>query len=363
MTNSSARSTVARRDAIVISPHWDWDAFNIPERNALALSSLGCRVLYCAQVRSHLRRHTEPSYEMPPEIIRFVPRFLSDRANQIPGVRRAQNAWLVKQILSKASALRLRDPIFIYNHLAGALPVAQEMKRRGLYLVHACQDYPEPLLFEHVELSDKALVIQKNVLHILRARFGDKVSLVPDAIPEQNSTSSDRGDSALENIPRPRLGYLGSPQSRLNCDLIRRIFEAHADWHFVYFGRDGSFSLPNIHAVPWQSQRNLGRFVSGLDAGFMPYDCSKSLSFHCLPLKRLDYFAAGIPVVSTPILHLWDQEDLVYLGGTTTELERAVCRALNESPHDHRRRRRQEYAREHSIENLASRLSEELPLF
>ena len=366
MTNSAGPeldSQAVKRDAIVISPHWDWEAFNIPERNAIALSLLGCRVLYCAPVRSYLRRQNERTSEMPAGITKFVPRFFSDRANRLPGMRKAQNKWIAKQILNQASALGLRDPIFIYNHLAGQFSVAQEMKRRGLYLVHAAQDYPEPLLFEHAELSDKTLVIQKNVFHILRARFGDKVSLIPDAILNSQETvfPQDSSGSALGNIPRPRLGYLGSPQSRLNLRLIRQVLEAHPDWHFVYFGGDASLSLPNAHAVPWQAQRDLPSFVAALDVGFMPYDCSNPLSFHCLPLKRLDYFAFGIPVVSTSILNLWNDE-LVYLGDTKTEFERAVCRALNESPDDENRCRRREYAREHSIENLARRLREELPL-
>lgn len=352
------------RDAIVISPHWDWDALNIPERNAMALASLGSRVLYCAPLRSFLRPSRAISVDPPEGIIRFVPRFLSDRANSVPGMRAVQLKWIARQILDRATELKLRDPIFMFNHLGPAFPLAMEMKRRGLYLVHVCQDYPEPLLHEHAEISDKTLVIQQSVYDLLHGKLGANLSLIDDAIPCWGPTGNGRQNpiAQIEGIPRPRLGYLGAPQKRLNRDLLVRILQAHPEWHFVAFGAERVFDLPNAHMIPWLPPDQLRKCVEALDVGFMPYDCSVPLSLHCLPLKRLDYFAAGIPVVATPILTLRNQTDLVYLGGTFEELESAISLALAEPRNDPRREARKRYARDHSIENLARRLAEELPL-
>ncbi|HET9399900.1 MAG TPA: hypothetical protein VFO34_03030 [Candidatus Acidoferrales bacterium] len=242
--------------------------------------------------------------------------------------------------------------------------MAVEMKRRGFYLVHVCQDYPEPQLYEHAGISDRTLTIQENVFQILRGRFGSNVSFIADAIPDR-AVSENGGWKPvpfLEKIPRPRLGYLGAPQKRLNRDLLFQVLKAHPEWHFVAFGESKIFDLPNVHTIPWLGQDQLRNCVEALDIGFMPYDCSLPLSFHCLPLKRLDYFAAGIPVVATPVLTLWNQTDMVYLGGTFEELETAISRALAEPRDDPRRGARIRYASDHSIENLARRLGEELPL-
>jgi glycosyltransferase involved in cell wall biosynthesis len=353
------------RDAIVISG-WDWQAFGVPERNAVALASLGVRVLYCPRVISYFRQANVQRGEIEPGIYAFTPRFLSSKANRVPGIPQLQARMIASQILNEASRLKLRDPIFFYPHLGERLPLADEMKKRGLYLVHVAMDYPEPLLFEHAQLSDRTLVIERIIYHLLRARFGDRIEMIPSSGPfASNGSVENHGwddPPELARVPHPRLGYLGSPQSRLNVNILREFLEAHPEWHFVSFGEQKLFPLPNVHTVPWQTQATLGRFVAALDVGFMPYDCYNQLSFHCLPLKRLDYFAAGLPVVSTPILSFWDMAGLVYLGDTADELALAVSAALAEPAGDPKRALRKRYAQEHSIERLAQRLRETLPL-
>lgn len=353
------------RDGIIISPHWDWEAYNIPERNAVALASLGMRILYCAPVRSMLRHTgTQSIREVHPGVMRFVPRFVSDRANLLPGARALQMKWISRQIAERADELGLERPLFLYNHLSGQFQIAEEMKRRGEYLVHVCQDYPEPGLMEHVALSDQTLVTQKVAFDILRPKFGDKVSLIPDAVEVSESSSPAHRSTAsdLNDVPRPRLGYLGSAQQRLNKPLIKEIFERHPEWHFVSFGSEPVVPLPNVHAVRWHAHTEVHELVDAFDIGFMPYDCANALSFHCLPLKRLDYFSVGLPVVSTPILCMAELGNMVYTGGNCDELSEAIRAALAEPPDDPRRDLRKRYALAHSISNLANRFREVLPL-
>ena len=353
------------RDGIVISPHWDWEAYNIPERNAVALASLGMRILYCAPVRSMFRHtDTQSIREVHPGVMRFVPRFISDRANRLPGARALQMKWISRQIADRADELRLERPLFFYNHLSSQFRIAKEMKKRGVHLVHVCQDYPEPGLMEHVGLSDQTLVTQKVVFDLLRPRFETKVSLIPDAVESSaaRSPAPDASAAALDRVPRPRLGYLGSAQQRLNKPLIKQIFERHPEWHFVSFGSEPVVPLPNVHAVRWHAHTEVRELVDAFDIGFMPYDCANALSFHCLPLKRLDYFSAGLPVVSTPILCMAELGSMVYAGGNCDELSEAIRAALAEQPDDRRRDLRRQYALAHSISNLANRFREVLPL-
>jgi glycosyltransferase involved in cell wall biosynthesis len=94
----------------------------------------------------------------------------------------------------------------------------------------------------------------------------------------------------------------------------------------------------------------------------MPYDCHQDFNLHCVPLKLFEYFAVGIPVVSTPIIHLWEYGDLVYLGDTAQELAVAIEAALNEPVDSPKRARRMAIAREHSLESLAAQLRLALPM-
>ena len=77
-----------------------------------------------------------------------------------------------------------------------------------------------------------------------------------------------------------------------------------------------------------------------------------------MPLKVFDYFHAGIPVVSTPIVNLWEYSDTIYFGDTAEELTGAVESALDESADSPRKSVRRKIAERQSIAALAEALSE-----
>ncbi|HXW89864.1 MAG TPA: glycosyltransferase, partial [Terriglobales bacterium] len=147
----------------------------------------------------------------------------------------------------------------------------------------------------------------------------------------------------------------------LNRSLLLSLLGSHPDWHFVSAGA-GVGSLANTHVLPWVTAETLAQYVQSLDVGFMPYDCYDEHNLFCVPLKMFECFAFGIPVVSTPLIHLWQYKDLIYFGETAEQLVSAVEAALNEPSDSPKRSARIEIARNHSIENLAITLRRCLPL-
>jgi hypothetical protein len=353
------------RDAIVLSG-WTWESWNVPERIALALGHLGSRVLYCENPVSRFRQSVRTFDEMEGRIHGFTPRFLGHRLNRLPLAPFWQARMVVQQILEGAKAQGLQDPLFIYPHGDFMLPVAAEMKRRGFYLVHICMDYPEPGQDAHIVLSNVTLVIPQTAFHELHARFGEKVCW----IPQSAGFFADNGASIshitvppdLDQMPRPRLGYLGPTVGRLNLLMLGELLADNPDWHFISFEPKPCLSLPNAHALAWRGRKDLAGILAGLDVGFMPYDCSSHKNLHCVPLKVYDYFSVGLPVVSTPILNLLDLRGEIYFGETADELGRAVSGALLEPLDSPKRTSRVEISRRHSIEKFAEALSRALSL-
>lgn len=329
----------------------------MPERMALAIAHAGGRVLYCENPVSRLRGDGRQFAELAERVYGFGPVQIGGRLNRLPLLPQLQARIVVEQILRHAAKLGLRDPIFIYAHGEGTLPVCLQMKREGFLLAHVCMDYPEPGQEEHVEISDITLVIPRTVYHKLRARFGTKVFLTPQSVclfasvPE-NADPPDAPDCA--EISRPRLGYLGAPQDRLNTRVVRELLANRPDWQFVSFGVTPGVQLPNLHVLKWRKPDKLPLIIAGLDVGFMPYDCFTDKNFHSVPLKVFDYFWAGIPVVATPMVNLWQYEHLIYFGDTAEEIGRAVARALDEPRDSPKRKQRMEIAAAHSIENLSA---------
>jgi hypothetical protein len=275
---------------------------------------------------------------------------------------------LRRQIDAAASELGLRDPIFFYVWLGQLFPLCALMKRDH-FIVHICMDHSvmvDPHYDRFVEIADRTLAVPRSSFHKFKARFGEKISLIPQSGTLRELTRQASADvrepHALLSIPKPRLGYLGQANERVNAPLVSSLLCSHPEWHFVSVGSRGFVPLPNAHLIPWEPPVQAAGYIRNFDVGFMPYNCYDEEALHCVPLKMFDYFAFGIPVVSTPIVHLWEYKDLIYFGDTAEELAAGIRAALSEPADSLKRVARIEIARGHSLENLAMVLRQCLPL-
>jgi hypothetical protein len=245
--------------------------------------------------------------------------------------------------------------------------LCREMRNKH-FTVHICMDHSNSACPEYdltVKASDMTLAIPRSAFHRLRARFGDKVKAIPQSVDFTRLTRAGEGSGCepqpLAGIPRPRLGFFGHIET-LNRPILQSLLESRPAWHFVAAGAMDGVSLRNAHSLPWTGLAGLGRYLSSIDVGFMLYDCYDEQRLHCVPLKLFEYFAFGIPVVSTPLIHLWEYKDLIYLGDTAAELAVGVEAALAEPADSPKRAARIEIARRHSLEHLATALRQSLPL-
>jgi glycosyltransferase involved in cell wall biosynthesis len=108
------------------------------------------------------------------------------------------------------------------------------------------------------------------------------------------------------SIPRPRLGFFGVIDERMDRDLLARLADARPDWHIVLIGpvvKIDPASLPrrpNLHYLGPKPYEDLPAYIGGWDVAVMPFARNEATRF-ISPTKTLEYLAAGAPVVSTPI--------------------------------------------------------------
>ncbi|MGB6484592.1 MAG: hypothetical protein WBE86_13990 [Candidatus Acidiferrales bacterium] len=341
---------------------WTWEAFNVPERISMAFACLGARVLYCENPVSLFRGKGHPREEVESGIYRTGLEFLGHRLNRIrvffPEI---QSKLLATQIIRNARDLNLQDPLFVYPH-GDFVPLCLEFKKRGFFLVHVCMDYPEPGQERLIELSDLTVLIPKSLHEGLKAIYGSKIRIIPqvtrlfDSGNAESGTSPDAKD--LVQIPRPRFGYVGPVERRLNLRLLGQVLRAHPEWQFLHFGTSKCLPLNNVHVLAWREPQRLKEVVANLDLGLMPYARDDNRNLHCMPLKLLDYFALGKPIASTRILNLLEYSDTIYFGDDADELCYAIDLALEEPADSPLRPKRMAIARENSIETLANVLAE-----
>jgi UDP-galactopyranose mutase len=133
-------------------------------------------------------------------------------------------------------------------------------------------------------------------------------------------------------ITRPRLGFYGVIDERLDLDLLRQVAQARPDWSLVIVGPVVKISpddlprLPNIHYLGGKKYAELPDYLGGWDVALMPFAINEATRF-ISPTKTPEYLAGGRPVVSTPIVdvirHYGDIEAVVIAG--TPEAFIAAC--------------------------------------
>jgi UDP-galactopyranose mutase len=136
------------------------------------------------------------------------------------------------------------------------------------------------------------------------------------------------------SIPHPRLGFYGVIDERLDLPLLGAVAQARPDWQIVLVGpvvKIDQATLPqrhNIHYLGQRSYEDLPRYLAGWDLCLLPFARNDATRF-ISPTKTLEYMAAELPIVSTPITDVVEPYgDIVYLGSTADEFLAACERAL-----------------------------------
>ena len=145
-------------------------------------------------------------------------------------------------------------------------------------------------------------------------------------------------------LPRPRLGFYGVIDERIDLPLIDAVAERHPEWQVVMVGPvvkiDPSIlpRRPNIHWLGQRSYDELPGYLGGWDVCLLPFARNDATRF-ISPTKTLEYMVTERPIVSTPITDVAvPYRDIVYLGGTPAEFV-AACEAALESSAAERARR------------------------
>ena len=141
-------------------------------------------------------------------------------------------------------------------------------------------------------------------------------------------------------IARPRLGYFGVIDERLDLALVDRLAAADPRWQLVMVGpvvnirADDLPRRANNHWLGRQDHELLPHLVAGWDVCLLPFALNESTRF-ISPTKTLEYMAAEKPVVSTPVrdVCVLYGEDVRIADGRASFIQ--ACReALAESPEE-----------------------------
>ncbi len=107
-------------------------------------------------------------------------------------------------------------------------------------------------------------------------------------------------------ILRPRIGFFGVVDERLDRDLIAAVADLRPDWQWVIVGPVVKIDpgdlprRPNLHYLGAKKYADLPDYIAGWDIAAMPWARNDATRF-ISPTKTPECLAAGKPVVSTRI--------------------------------------------------------------
>jgi len=218
-----------------------------------------------------------------------------------------------------------------------------------------------------MNLSDGAFVTaQKLEDHLRSLNLGKPIIRIPNGVDVEwfRRRSGEEGcPKDLEQLPRPRVGYIGTIADWIDFSLIERTARAFPEVSFVFIGpldssrrhRDLA-SRPNIRWLGRKPYESVPLYVQGCDVCWIPFAAGR-ITENTNPIKLFEYFSLGKPVVATglPEILPFAAGGVVYAGTNAQEICEALRAALAEQSAE-LPARRLSVARDHSWDGLVQKI-------
>lgn len=231
---------------------------------------------------------------------------------------------------------------------------------------------------EHHLLAESELIVGYSLL--MTDRLAEFSSAPRRALPlgvdmaqfegaDQNPIPAD-----LADIPRPRIGYAGSLNQKLDWTLLLRLARQRPELNWVFIGGltptaaglfDGDEdiltawkafdALPNSHFLGQKPHSEIASYIAHMDVNIMPYSRKKGWWMSGYPLKMHEYLATGNPVVSSDLPTVLEFSGPVAIAQAETDWLASLDRLIADDSAA-ARRLRVETARNNSWDNRFDRL-------
>ena len=263
---------------------------------------------------------------------------------QSPGWIQRFNGWLLsRSIRPLLQQLELSRPIvWTFYATQTALDLIGAVDHR--LLIYDCIDdianNPKGIAPGYQEL-ERRLVAQADIVFATSATLAhERESLNPHVYhippgvhPERFARAQPIPDD-IATIPRPRLGFYGGLDERMDQDLIAYVARARPEWHILFIGNvrtevDILQTHPNVYFLGQKKPDELVPYLHALDVLLIPYVVNQYTKY-IYPNKVFECLAVGKPTVATPLPELQSFDGLIRLAEGPDAFLTAVEAALAE---------------------------------
>jgi glycosyltransferase involved in cell wall biosynthesis len=189
--------------------------------------------------------------------------------------------------------------------------------------------------------------------------LGNGVEMTPFAAPRDVP-------AVLAALPRPLIGYVGLLSHFLDFEVLEAVRRNRRGGTLVLIGPGSPATDAAVEALAAREgvsvlgprpYADVPAYMQALDVGLIPFRAADPFVQGINPNKVYQYLAAGVPVVTTPVLDLEASPPDLGFASTAPEWIDALAAAL-EAPRE--RERRRALARPHDWDALAARMVREI---
>ena len=256
------------------------------------------------------------------------------------------NGWLIARSIRKAMGrLSFSQPVVINAFMPGmGLELKGKLDEKST--IYYCYDEISEAKWvarhgaveekQFLEMAD-TVITTSDALWEAKERRANQCYVVKNGVdfPLFQRIGSLRALRLSQNQARkPKIGFVGSIDSRVDADLMAEVAQARPDWDFEFVGpvvdqavgrRLGQVANITLSGPAKPSQ--LPERMKDFDAGIIPFQHNGFTKF-IYPIKVNEYLAAGLPVVMTGFARIDELRGAVSIADDATSFTQALDRAL-----------------------------------
>lgn len=212
----------------------------------------------------------------------------------------------------------------------------------------------ELILSEDRAIAGAGIVtVNSKTLFTLHSKIRKDIHHVPLGFRSNDYMHGSKKYTFPHDASKPIIGYVGHINNRLDYGLLEKLAKALPEYLFVFAGpKDNEqlsgihqvnafFSLPNVVYVGSVHKRYVPSVISIFDVCIVPYRTHEAFNMYSFPMKIMEYFYMGKPIVASPIKELKRFPELVQVASSFHEWQHCIKKILsNEWPKDYARRER-----------------------
>ena len=349
MTTKSRFAPAVELPALLVFSHLRWDSPYRRPQEILSRLAQRTRVLFVEEPRFHAgdpgaiaRAPVRNVTVLTPRTPLNAPGFHDD---QIP---------LLSKLVANALAREQMHEYGAWLDTPMALPLLKKLRPRCIVYDCIADLAALPGAPRQIAQREHALLRMANAvlcaspgLWCARRAQRDDVHCVADSVDAAHfarASDSRLTPPEVRVLARPRLGYAGAIDARIDCELLHAVALARPEWEIclvgpiVHVDRSVLTRAPNVHLFGACAHAELPAHLAGWDVALLPMVRDDAAHF-ATGATALEYMAAGREIVSTPIRDLAHSAGHLVRFGADAAAFVAACEAALTAPAADRARR------------------------